>query len=116
MSQSINYDIYKFKYAQKAPAQLKKYNIPEVGHAYRSEVSETLPTCLRRRSWRRPYQNDDHEMASRRKEAEIGTSVRDNKTPNAVCIGLAITVVLFAMNPNARAVLKTRWHALRKAI
>ena len=86
------------------------------GHAYRSEVIRNTADMSLREKLAASYQNDDYEMARRRKEAEIGNSVRDNKTQNAVCIGLAIAIVFFAINPNARAIVKAGRHALRKAI
>ncbi len=93
-----------------------KSSISTEGHAFRGEVIRNASDMSSREKLAAYYQNDDYEMARRRKEAEIGNLVRDNKTRNAVYLVLVLTVAFCAINPNARAFVKTRWHALRKAL
>lgn len=69
--------------------------IPRAGYEYRNRLIEEAPDLEWSVRLRESYRNDDHELEMQRRAAEVGNSIRTNKTKcvAGVCISFGLAAL-----------------------
>lgn len=85
------------------------------GYSFRNRLIESANDMSTSERLEESYRNDDHDIERKRKAAQIGNEVRDNKTKNGVKLLLAVTGLVLA-KPLGEALVRGVQKVLRKII
>ena len=87
--------------------------VGDSGYILRNRLIEEASDLTTTQKIEASYRNDNHAVEQRRRAAQIGNEIRDNKTKNGVIISLALVAVGLA-TPQGRALLRSAWYLVRK--